>query len=155
MSKSAFKRTVNQQVFKGFYYDLVESRKSKAQDLIANVKPDKNWRIPVQPYLKSASLKIFQKQCLFLLRSRSYNVKSNMKSQFEDDMRCRLCMEDDSFEDEKHVFEECKELIEDKQISDQISFDNIFGNLEEQTRTIKHFAPIMKKRDLIIEVRNL
>ena len=155
MSKSIFKRIVNKQVYKKFYHELVESRKSNAQDLIKHVKPDKNWRIPVQTYLKSASLSIFQKQCLFLLRSRSYNVKSNMKSQFEDDMRCRLCMEDDSFEDEKHVFEECEELIEDKIIIDRISVDNIFGNLEEQTKAIKHFAPIMKKRDLIMEVRNL
>ena len=154
MSKSVFKRIVNKQVFKKFYFELVESRKTKAQHLIVHVKPNKNWRIPMQSYLKSASLSIFQKQCLFLLRSKSYNLKSNMKSQFEDDMNCRLCMEDDSFEDEKHIFQECKRLKEENTTDNQICVDDIFGTLKEQTKAIKHFATIMKRRDLILEVGN-
>ena len=78
-----------------------------------------------------------------------------MKSQYENDMKCRLCMNKDSIEDENHIFKECIKLLEDDSSSNDVSIDDIFGNLDEQTKAIKYFAVIMKKRDLIMEIEKL
>ena len=64
-------------------------------------------------------------------------------------------MNKDSIEDENHIFKECIKLLEDDSSSNDVSIDDIFGNLDEQTKAIKYFAVIMRKRDLIMEIEKL
>ena len=72
---------------------------------------------------------------------------------YEDDMRCRSCMEDGSVEDETHVFGECR-TFHDKPVTEGgIKFEYIFGTLDQQINAINHFVPIMTKRDIQLEVQ--
>ena len=153
LSKSQFKRTVEKHVNRKSYEELVESRKFKAQDLIKNLKHNKDWKVPTQEYLKSNKLSKREKQHLFSLRSKSYNLKSNMKNQFSDDMSCRICGDEESIEDEKHTFEECEELQENSD-GCSVKVEDLNRNTRKQIDAIKVFSKKMTKRDLILEDRN-
>ena len=107
----------------------------------------------MQPYLKCIELSTKEKQALFSLRNRTYNLKCNFRTMFGEDMRCRSCLDDDSIEDEIHVFEECTQVKEEVQISNNIKFKHIFGTLKQQIDAIKQFMPIMTKRDILLDVR--
>ena len=71
---------------------------------------------------------------------------------YEDDMSCRSCFEDDSVEDEVHVFEQCISFKEEMQVANNIKFNQIFGTLEQQIHAIKFFMPIITKRDILLEL---
>ena len=93
------------------------------------------------------------KQQLFELRNRSYNLKSYYKSLYGNDMICRICLDDQSVEDEIHTFEVCKGLIEHNK--SDIKFRHIFGPLEQQINAITYFSRIIVKRNLILEIKNI
>ena len=59
------------------------------QSILTTIKPDKNYKLPMQEYLKSSLLTTREKQLAFALRSGSYNLKVNYKSRFDKDMKCR------------------------------------------------------------------
>ena len=153
LSKGQFKKVVEKQINRKSYLELSESRKSKGQDILKSLKPNKIWKIPMQEYLKSNQLTTAQKKHLFYLRSFSYDLKSNYKNQFGDKMSCRICEEDGSIENEFHTFFACKVLLKDMQIPSDLSFDHIFGHLEEQIRAIQYFSLIMKRRDPILKLK--
>ena len=46
----------------------------------------------MQPYLKSQQLTLVEKLNLFMLRNNSYSLKSWQKSQYSNDMQCRVCL---------------------------------------------------------------
>ena len=110
MGKSSFKSLVNKNVHLKSFSDLCLSRKSKTQNIIQNVNINKHGYPSMQPYLTSKLLNTREKKNLFSLRSRDYQVKTNMKSMYEEDMRCRLCSEEDSCEDERHIILHCSAL---------------------------------------------
>ena len=153
LSKAQFKRIVDRQVNKKSYSEFLESRKPKAQMLIKSMNHDKQWKVPAQEYLKSNELTIKEKQQLFSLRARSYNLKSNMKNQYLDDMSCRICGDKDSVEDENHVFVECEELKESIE-EENVNVADIYGNVTQQIKAMKVISRKMKLRDLILDVRN-
>ena len=97
-------------------------------------------------------MKTSWKQQLFSLRNRSYDLKSNYKSLHVNDMICRICMDDQSREDEIHTFELCTELIERDQ--SDIKFIHVYGSLEQQIKAITYFSRISTKRNLILEIKN-
>ena len=70
-------------------------------------------------------------------------------------MRCRLCMKDDSYEDENHVFFLCDALVKDQQVDSQIKLCHLYDNLELQVKAIKYFKQIAKKRKLLLDIRNV
>ena len=103
--------------------------------------------------MKTNYLTTFQKQSLFSLRSRSYNLKSNYKSLHEEDMKCRICEGEGSYEDEVHTFEKCSAILPIEERNGEIKFEHIFGNLDDQIQSIKYFARIIKKRHLLLEIK--
>ena len=153
MSKAAFKKLVVRQINRKSFSEMKSSNKSKIQNILKSVQIDKNFKIPMQPYLKSQILTTVEKQHLFSLRNRSYNLKSNYKTLYDNDMSCRICLGENSTEDEVHTFEQCYELIEHN--VSEIKFIQIFGSLEEQIHAIKYFTKIIVKRNLILEIKNM
>ena len=151
MSKSTFKRLVNKKINQKSFCELKSSSQSKMQNIIKELKHDKNFKIPMQPYLKSKLLTTIEKQNLFNLRNRSYNLKSNYKTQYDNDMKCRICLLENSYEDEVHTFEMCNELINSANI--HIKHDQIFGNLNRQLTAIKYFSVIILKRDFLLSIQ--
>ena len=116
----------------------------------AGLTHDKHFKISMQSYLKCPLLTTIEKQNLFNLRNRSYNLKSNYKSQFVNDMKCRICLLENSYEDEVHTFEKCTELTSVEDNSSNIKFADIFGSLSQQVDAIKYFSKIILKRDLFL-----
>ena len=152
MSKLQFKNYIELNINKKFFSELSESSKSKVENVKKTMIIDKRFKIQMQPYLKSNELSTKQKQALFSLRNRTYNLKCNYRTMYEDDMRCRSCLNDDSIEDEVHVFEECSNR-EEMQTNNNVKFKDIFGTLKQQIIAIKQFFPIMTKRDILLDVQ--
>ena len=110
LSKSQFKKYIEYQINFKAYSELKKSKKSKVQQILNTIRLDKNYNLEMQPYLKSNVLTTQLKQLLYSLRTRNFDVKTNYRTMHEADMRCRLCLEENSEEDEVHVFEKCSVL---------------------------------------------
>ena len=70
MSKSAFKKVVLKHINRKAFNEMKFANKSKTQNILKSVQIDKNYKIAVQPYLKSQALSTLEKQHLFSLRNR-------------------------------------------------------------------------------------
>ena len=70
------------------------------------------------------------------------------------DMSCRICLDPTSYEDEIHTFS-CKELVDGLTLHDNVEFEDIYRDLDHQLRAIKNFMKIIKKRDLLLELRGI
>ena len=70
---------------------------------------------------------------------------------YESAMRCRLCLEEDSEEDEVHVFEKCSVLHDTSSESD-IRIEHIYGTLKQQIAAIKHFMNVIQRRDILLDL---
>ena len=68
---------------------------------------------------------------------------------YESAMRCRLCLEEDSEEDEVHVFEKCSVLHDTSSESD-IYIEHVYGTLKQQIAAIKHFLNVIRRRDIYL-----
>ena len=136
MSKASYKKYIEQKINLYFFNELMKSNKSKVQNTKNTLKHDNNFKIPMQPYLRTNELTTYKKQALFSLRNRSYNLKSNYCSMYEEDMRCRACLEDDSNEDKIHVFEQCSVFKNEMESSNNVKFSHIFGTLKQQINAI-------------------
>ena len=73
---------------------------------------------------------------------------------YEDDMRCRVCKVAESREDEIHTFHECSILMQHINIDPKITFDHIFGNIQQQISATKYYSNIIKVRKVILEQQN-
>ena len=153
MSKAVFKKIIKEKVSKRADEELKSSEKSKVQNILKNLKLDKRGKIRAQEYLKTSKLSTIEKQMLFALRTHSYDVKSNYKSFHKDDMKCRICEDPMSYEDEIHTFQNCPALIEDEEKDRTIKFEDIFANIDHQVCAIKYFMKFINKRKLILELR--
>ena len=131
---------------------MANNPKSKTINILATIKPDSNFKFPMQPYLRSKEISTVEKQNLFQLRNFSYNVKSFRKTQYENDMICRICQVPNSIENEIHTFKQYEILIDPEQ--SDIKFDHVFGNLEQQEKSIKYFSRIITKRDKFLDILN-
>ena len=76
-----------------------------------------------------------------------------MKNQFLEDMSCCICGNEDSVEDENHVFVECEELKENID-EENVNVADVYGNVTQQIKAMKVISRKMKLRDLILDVRN-
>ena len=153
MSKNAFRAYIERKVNEKSYLELIHSDKAKIQNIIQNLRPNKNWKLPITEYLKTNLLTTEEKKLLFSLRCIEYDFKSNYKTKYQEDMRCRICLEEDSEEDEYHTYFKCKILIDSLKIDSTIKLEYLYGNLEQQVRFIKHIMPVTMKRDTILQIR--
>ena len=120
------------------------------------LKESKSNTLSTQSYLKTNLLTTIEKQTLFGLRSRNFPVKSNYKSMYDsNNMTCRICQDPQSYEDEIHTFQYCKELTKDLTISGNVKFHDIYEDLDHQICAMKNFMKIINKRNLILELRGL
>ena len=153
LSKSKFKQLIERKInFKAFT-DILNSRKVKMDGLLKCIKLNKNGKIPMQKYLTTNLLSTFQKQVLFSLRCRSAKFKSNYSSQYEDDMRCRICLKDDTYENEQHTFHECSVILNQISINQEVNIDHIYGNINEQINAARYYSSILKIRQCILDLK--
>ena len=144
LSKYKFKQIVTKLVTKFAYSSLLEQaeKQSKCSSIIQN--------LHTQDYLKTDRLSKAEQQLLYSLRSRSYFVKSNYKSQFGQNMTCRSCLHPSSFENVDHLL--VCEKFKDETDGIQLHFEDVYGPLEKQIQFIKIFKKLDSKRTLLFEL---
>ena len=103
MSKTKSKSFINFKVNSEAYLQMVNTKKSKLEMIIKTSKQGKDGKSKPQPYLFTNKLTTEMKQMLFELRCRNFDVKSNQKSYYGDNMSCGICNDEDSYENEIHT----------------------------------------------------
>ena len=126
---------------------MVNTKKSKLEMIIKTSKQGKDGKSKPQPYLFTNKLTTEMKQMLFELRCRNFDVKSSQKSYYGDNMSCRICNDEDSYENEFHTFK-CPGLIDHPR---EVNFEHIYGSLEQQTEFITANIGLIRKRKLILD----
>ena len=108
--------------------------------------------VKIQKYLISDELDKEEQQLLFIVRTRSFNVKSNRKSQFEADMKCRGCVSIDSYEDENHIIQSCS-LFNEERGDTKIQFEDAFRTIKYQIKFVKVFKVFTRKWNLFLRLK--
>ena len=152
MSKASFKKYINLKIFQFAFNEIMSSRKSKHQNMLKGFSLTKLGSFRMKEYLKTEKLSTQAKKMLFQLRCRNFPVANNYRSMY-DDMRCKVCLDEESVEDENHTFFNCQVLLEDTEVNKTIKFDDIYGTLEQQIRAINYLMPLIRKREAILEIR--
>ena len=148
LSKQQFKQNVNEKVHQfAFSYLLsLGQTHSKSHNIINSLKSKK---LETQTYLLTSLLTTSQRQLLFSLRTKSYDVKSNYKKKYEHNMTCRSCNLPGSFEDERHLTQ-CPTINIDN--PNELNIEDIYSKLDDQVKFIKYFEKIHIKRQLLEEL---
>ena len=68
---------------------------------------------------------------------------------YESAMRYRLCLEEDSEEDELHVFEKCSVFHNTSSESD-LYIEHVYGTLKQQMAAINHFLNVIRRQDIYL-----
>ena len=157
MSKNKYKKYIEVQVNKRSFEELMSSKKSKVSRIVESIDKTKvrEYKLPIQEYLKTNDLSKEMKIVLFSLRSREYDLKVNYKSMYENNMQCRICQKEDSIEDEEHTFFQCESLIDIGDIDRNHKVDHIFGDLKQQLSVMQHIMEVTRKRNIIINLHNI
>ena len=104
------------QVRKFAYKNLIQRAKTHTKSSkIAEKSSFKN--VKTQRYLKHPEISKEDGQILFASRTRSIDLKNNYKQLYNNDTKCRLCLEEDSAENESHLlhcFVLCGEVRQDE-----------------------------------------
>ena len=100
----------------------------------------------MQGYLTSNELNTDDKQLLFHFRTRTFNCKSNYKTQYGSDLSCFICKE---VEDQQHMLS-CKTLVEDIELGDT-KYEDLFGPTEKQIKITKTLKRIISKRNILMK----
>ena len=75
-----------------------------------------------------------QTSVIFKARARMLDIKANFKNGNKDNLKCRMCEEED--ETQEHILEDCKKLIH--AFKDKIYIEEIFSeDTEELIQTAK------------------
>ena len=97
----------------------------------------------MQDYLFSDILSTEDKQLLFKFRTRTYPCKTNFRQQYETDLSCKICRKEDS---PQHLLN----CLTDGVDINGAKYEDIFGNVEQQSRVIKVLKKITVKRNNIL-----
>ena len=87
-------------------------------------------------------------QILFALRTKTINCKSNFKRQYGNDLTCRICTEEDSYEDEDHLLI-CSALTDG---TSTVQFSDVYGDVDSQYEAVKIFKKALRKRDVFLNL---
>ena len=106
LDKETFKKLVSKAVDCAALaaYNNEKLSKSTIAKLVHN-------KLKLQPYLDDPKVTTLQKQIIFKLRARTFEVKNNFKYKHNGNLRCDLGCRD--IEDQEHVFVKC-EVIPNK-----------------------------------------
>ena len=76
------------------------------------------------------------------------DCKSNFGQLYEeDDMSCRLCKDENSYEDEDHLLV-CKAVNTEHH---DVTYSDVYSNVNKQYKVTQVFKKILRKRNILIE----
>ena len=101
-------------------------------------------QLKVQPYLISSHLSNAETEIAYALRSHCHKSKLNFKKLHGRDLSCSLgCSE---VEDQSHIFSKCRPIFSKLNITQPVSYHDIFGTLKEHIKVIPILMNIDKTR---------
>ena len=68
-------------------------------------------------------------------------------------MECRICEIEGTIEDEEHTFN-CPSLIDNIEGDEPLRFEELYGPLPKQIHLMKNVMKIIKRRKIILELRD-
>ena len=151
IGKHRFRKFVGAKISKYAFSHLLNISKqhSKSKDLVDSLNHN---GLRTQPYLLTSQLTTSQKQLLMSLRCKIYDVKSNFKNRFNNNMRCRICMLPESYENESHLLK-CSDLMYNLSSAESnLKLEVIYGTLDTQVLFIESFDKIHSRRKLMLEL---
>lgn len=94
------------------------------------------------------------KKLLFKFRTRMYSVKANFKTQYQNNLDCRLCKK--FTESQDHLFEclELKKAIPELKSNSSVEYKHIFGDITQIRASVKLLTSICEERECQIEILN-
>ena len=140
MSKFKFEQIIKEEIQLKVmaYLFALQNKHSKSDKLI--LKSD------MQPYLKSSEISTLNKQTLFKLRTKMLNIKANFSSVNKNNLQCSVCKDMSTTENEEHLLV-CSVLAIHPILKDdigQVKFEDVYGEEQNELRTVKVFKQIMK-----------
>ena len=91
-------------------------------------------------------------QMLFALRTKMTNCKSNYKRQFDNNLVCRICKDEESEENEDHLLV-CPVLADG--LVQNVQFTDVFGTVDAQYNAVQVFKKVLRKRDNYLELNDI
>ena len=76
------------------------------------------------------------------------NCQSNFKYQYGNNLTCRICEDENSYEDENHILI-CQKITEGKT---DIKFSDVYGDVNCQFRAVQTYKKVFRKRDIYLEL---
>ena len=140
MKKEKFKALVKERITEQARVYLVNLKNSHTKSSYLDEK------FTLQPYLKSNSMTIEEKQLLFKYRTYTYNCKANYKWNYPD-TKCTFCT---SVDNQEHQLT-CSITSTLNVNSTSIKYEHIFGTIAEQQRIVKVLTLIDQKRSTLNE----
>ena len=102
----------------------------------------------LEKYLSSEKLSTAEKQTLFKLKTRMVEVKSNFKTQHDDQVTCSFCPEEDT---QSHLLS-CKEVTVGIDTS-SVEYEDIFRDIDKQEAIAKVYYKILNQRNLELKIQ--
>ena len=72
---------------------------------------------------------------------------NNFKEQYNNQLKCRICKEENSIENEDHLLT-CATLSTE---SFEVSFSDVYGDIDEQFKVTQIFKKILRKRRVYLD----
>ena len=147
MSRTKFQKMFQSKINENAAKDLLktQSKQSKSKHLKISIK------FETASYLQPNNLCMKEISTLFKFRSRTIDVKTNSESAHRDNLWCTLCH---LFpETQEHLFQ-CSEIRKKQDLVNyrELSYNMIYGSLENREKLAKSFHPmLMTRMDLIRE----
>ena len=143
ISRERFKSLVDKKVesFALRYLTLEAEKHSKSEHL------KNNTSLKRGKYFSDRRFSREDVQLLFALRTRMIECKNNFKEQYNNQLKCRICKEEDSIENEDHLLT-CATLSTE---SFAVSFSDVYGDIDEQFKVTQIFKKILRKRRVYLD----
>ena len=148
MKKEKFKKLVNDKLrqLTNEYFTSLQQSHRKTRNIFVTEK--------MKPYLRSEEISLEEKRMLFLMRNFMCDVKTNYKTLYANNMRCRLC---DKFEESESHLTICEEGV-DEEIQKNlknVSVTDVWASSFRQITSIKIINKLFKLRNLKYEKKKL
>ena len=148
MKKEKFKKLVNDKLrqLTNEYLTSLQQSHRKTRNIFVTEK--------MKPYLRSEEISLEEKRMLFLMRNFMCDVKTNYKTLYANNMRCRLC---DKFEESESHLTICEEGV-DEEIQKNlknVSVTDVWASSFRQITSIQIINKLFKLRNLKYEKKKL
>ena len=154
MKKPTFRKLVNERIkdVSVKYLLSLKIKNNKEKSKSKNIWPSSEMK----HYLRSNKLSTEEKRLLFSMRCRVNETKCNYRSKYENNMNCSICSSNTE-ESELHLLK-CEAIVSEPEVKDQISeitYSDIFSDVERQIKAVKLWTKIFRIRKWKIENKKL